>query len=94
MTLAAFAAERRRRSTAPAAHPQLSIDISYPHQAEQSRGPPLLLTIDGTDGQTDGRPTVTWTLLRILRGRRQKDVAYQTAVAPTRTGISPLSGGR
>ena len=35
---------------------------------QQTRRPPLLLSIDGTDGRTDGYPTVTWTLMRILSG--------------------------
>ena len=45
---AAFAAERRRL---------LSFGISCPRGAaqQQSRRTPLLLSIDGTDGQTDGR---------------------------------------
>jgi len=46
-TLPAFAAERRRL---------LSIDISWQRGAQQqTRRTPLLLSIDGTDGQTDGR---------------------------------------
>jgi len=69
VTLPAFAAERRRAcNTAPAAHPQLSIDISYLQGAQlQTRWPPLLLSIDGadrvidrrTDGRTDGRLAVS-----------------------------------
>jgi len=47
MTLPAFAAERRRR--------QPSIDISCPQGAQQqTRRTPLLLSIDGTAGRTDG----------------------------------------
>jgi len=62
MTLTAFAAERRRAcSTAPEARPQPLIDISCPQGAQQqTRWPPLLLSIDGSDrrGQTetDARP--------------------------------------
>ena len=59
MTLPAFAAERRRAcscSTALAACPHLSINISCPHGVQkQTRRPPLLLSIDGTDRRTDGR---------------------------------------
>ena len=56
MTLPAFTAERRRAcSTTLAARPQLSIDICCPQGAQQqTRRPPLLLLIDGTDRQTDG----------------------------------------
>jgi len=53
---------------------QQPIDISYLRSAQQqTRCKPLLLSIDGTDGQTvmtdgrtDGRSTVSRTLLRIL----------------------------
>ena len=53
---------------APAARrPQLSVDIFCPRGAQQQTSrPPLLLSIDVTDRRTDGRPTVTQTLLRIL----------------------------
>jgi len=38
----------------------LGIDISCPHGAqERTRRTPLLRSIDGTDGRTDGHPTVT-----------------------------------
>ena len=44
------------RSTASVARLQLSIDISGPHDAQQqTRRPPLLLSIDGTDRRTDRR---------------------------------------
>jgi len=44
-----------------ARRPQLSIDISCPQGAQQqTRRPSLLLSIDGTDRQTDRRPTVTY----------------------------------
>jgi len=73
VTLSAFAAKHQRRaaySMTHAARPQLSNDISCPHDAQQqTRRPPLLLSSDGTDrqtdGRTDGRPTVG-TLVRIL----------------------------
>jgi len=40
-----------------ARRPQLSIDISCPQGAQQqTRQPPLLLSIDGTDRRTDTRP--------------------------------------
>jgi len=57
ITLPAFAAERRRTySTTPAARPQLSIHISRRQGAQQqTRRLPLLLSIDGTKGRTDGR---------------------------------------
>jgi len=43
-------------STAPAARSQLSIDISCPQGAQQqTRRPPLLLLIDGTGRQKEGR---------------------------------------
>jgi len=56
MTLPALAAERQRRQhgarSAPAA---IAIDISCSQSAQQqSRRPPLLLSIDGTDRQTGG----------------------------------------
>jgi len=56
-----IAAERRRASSAaPAARPQLSINISCTYQGakQQTRRLPSLLSIDETDGQTDGRQTV------------------------------------
>jgi len=63
VTLSAFAAERRAAApllqSAPAAgtrhrRPQLSIDISCPNGAQQqTRQPPLLLSIHGTDRRTD-----------------------------------------
>ena len=47
-------AARHACFTAPAAHPQLSVDISCPRSAQQqTRRTPLLLSIDGTE--TDGR---------------------------------------
>ena len=57
---------------------QQPIDISYLRSAQQqTRCKPLLLSIDGTDGQTvmtdgrtDGRSTVSKTLLRILCRQR------------------------
>jgi len=59
MALSAFAAERRRRSTLPAAHLQLSIDISCPLGAQQqTRRPSLLLSIDGTESYIDRAPIV------------------------------------
>jgi len=40
--------------------PQLLINISCPQGAQQQTRHKLLsLSIDGTDGRTDGRPTVT-----------------------------------
>ena len=63
-TLTAFAAERRRACcTASASRLQLSIHISRLQGALSSKpaGLPLLLSIDGTDRRTDGRPTVTCT---------------------------------
>jgi len=63
MTLSAFAAERghlQHGRMAPATRSQLSIDISCPQSdQQQTRQLPLLLSIDGTDGLMDGRPTVT-----------------------------------
>jgi len=52
---------------------QLLIDISCRQGAQQqTRRPSLqLLSNDGTDGRTDGRPIVTQTLLRILFGQCQ-----------------------
>ena len=56
-----------------ARRPPQSIDISCPHGAQQqTRRTPLLLSNDGTDGETDGHLTVTYTLLRILCGQCQK----------------------
>jgi len=49
-------AARRTCCTAPAARPQLSIYVSCPKGAQQqTRRTPPLLSVDGTDGQTDGR---------------------------------------
>ena len=60
--LPAFAAERRNPQHAPVAHPQLSIDISFLRGVQQqTRRPPLLLSIDGTDGQTDVRTLDRYT---------------------------------
>jgi len=64
VTLPAFAAERRAAAplllsagaccTAPAARPQLSIDIFCPQCVQQqTRRTPLLLSVNGTDRQTD-----------------------------------------
>jgi len=65
VTLPAFATERRAAAPlllgAPAADTQrrrrqLSIDIFCPQDAQQqTRWPPLLLSNDGTDRQTDGQ---------------------------------------
>jgi len=61
VALPAFAAERRHlQHVVPAAAcrraVQQSIDISRPRGAQQqTRRTPLLLSIDGTDGQTDSR---------------------------------------
>jgi len=61
-----IAGRRRQR-------PQLSIDIFCPQGAQQQTSrTPLLLSIDGTDRQTNGHVTVTQTLLRMLCGQRQK----------------------
>jgi len=50
----------------------LSIDMSCIRDAQQqTRRAPRRLSNDGTDGWTDGRPTVTHTLLRILYGQHQ-----------------------
>jgi len=58
VTLPEFAAERQRLLRGACSAPQLSIGISCPKGAQQqARQPLLLLSIDGTDGQTDGRPT-------------------------------------
>jgi len=60
VTLPAFADGRRRL---------LSIDISCPYGAQQqTRRTLLLLLIDGTDRETDGRSTVSQTLFHILCG--------------------------
>jgi len=67
MTLPAFAAKCRAVAPlllsagaccmAPAALPQLSIDISCTQGAQQqTHRTPLQLPIDGTDRQTDARP--------------------------------------
>jgi len=55
---------------APAARPQLSIDIFCPQSdQQQTRRPSLLLSIDGTDRQTDGRtPDRIDVYIRILCG--------------------------
>jgi len=66
MTLHAFAAER-----SAAAPLLLLIDASCPRGAEQqTRRTPQRLSNDGTDRQTDRRPTVSLhkTLLHIQRG--------------------------
>jgi len=78
VTLPALAAERHLLlcadacSTAPAAHPQLSIDISCPQGAQQQTLPVAVAAVDRWDNrETDRRPTVTrrhtQTLLCILR---------------------------
>jgi len=64
--LPAFAAEHRRLQHGACS--QLLIDISCLQDAQQqTRWPPVLLSIDGTDR----RPTITQTLLRILCGQRR-----------------------
>ena len=51
----AHTALRAPAGTAPAARPQLSIDVSCPQGAQQqTRRPLLMLSIDGTDRQTTG----------------------------------------
>jgi len=56
VTLPAFTAARRRvRSTATAARPLLSIDISCLQGAQQKTHKPVRLSIDGTDRRTKGR---------------------------------------
>jgi len=69
MTLPAFEAERRRL---------LSIDISCLRGAQQqTRHTPLLLSIDGTDRQTDGRSMgFTDPVLRILYGEVSKTMIF------------------
>jgi len=54
MTPPAFAAERRRLLHGARTYPQLSIDIFCAQGAQQqTRRPPPLLSIDGTDRQTN-----------------------------------------
>jgi len=51
----------------PGLRPQLSINISCLQGAQQQTCWPLLLpSIDGTNGGTDGHPTITQTLLGML----------------------------
>jgi len=59
MTLSVFGAKRRLGacSTALAAIDRYLLQIPGGAQ-QQTRRPPLLLSIDGTDRHTDGRPTV------------------------------------
>jgi len=61
--LPAFAAERRAAApccgAVAARRPQQSIDISSQGAQQQTFRTPLLLSIDGTDGRTDGSTTVT-----------------------------------
>jgi len=61
MMLPSFAAERQHASSAtPTVHPQLLINISFLQGAQQqTRHPLLLLSINRTDRQMDGHPTVT-----------------------------------
>jgi len=54
MTLPAFAAKRRRLQYG--ARSCRSISAADAGAQQQIRRPPLLLSIDGTDGQTDTRP--------------------------------------
>jgi len=54
MTLSAFAAESRRLLQVPTVHLQLSLNISCPQGAQQQTDwLPLLLSIDGTERQTN-----------------------------------------
>jgi len=63
MMLPSFAAERQHASSAtPTVRPQLLINISFVQGAQQQTRQPLLLSINGTDRQMDGHPTVTETL--------------------------------
>jgi len=51
----------------PGLRPQLSINISCLQGAQQQTCWPLLLpSIDGTNGGTDGHPTITQTLLGMV----------------------------
>jgi len=59
-TLPAFAAERRLQTHQP---------LINARAQQQTRRPPLPLSIDGTDGRTDGLPTVTQTLILIRNSR-------------------------
>ena len=73
ITLPAFAAERRRL---------LSIDIYCRLDAQQqTRRMPLLLSINGTDrqtgGRTDGRQTVSQTVLRYYAGCSSERLAVR-----------------
>ena len=72
VTLPAFAAEGRRLQHG--AHSCRSISLAAGCSVATHQ-PPLLLSIDGTDRQMDGRTDgcliVTWTLLHILCEQRQ-----------------------
>jgi len=60
--LPSFTAERQHASSAtPTVHPQLLINISFVQGAQQQTRQPLLLllSINRTDRQMDGHPTVT-----------------------------------
>jgi len=48
-----------RAQVLAARRPQQSIDISSQGAQQQTFRTPLLLSIDGTDGRTDGSTTVT-----------------------------------
>ena len=85
------------RAPAPAARrPQLSIFISCPKGAkQQTRLTPLLLSIDGR--QTEGRPTVTKTLLCTLVSNKanicmaqNKAVALGEQTLPAVGNLPPL----
>jgi len=76
VALPASAAARRplaRAAAAPAV--QQSIDIHYPPGTQQQTRRTLLQRANGTDRRTDGHRTVTWTLLRILRGQSSANKA-------------------
>jgi len=57
MTLPAFAAERRRPQRGTRSNRWIS-PAGWAHGSKPVSRPPLLLSIDGTDRQTDGGPTV------------------------------------
>jgi len=90
MTLPAPAFASRR--------PQLSIDMSYPQGAQQqTRRPPLLLSIDGTDRRTDRplhRPCCAYYAGSVNNVDRSVVSRQQLSFLCRRTDITPwFSGG-
>jgi len=85
MTLPTFAVECERLQNG--ARSYLSISAADTGAQQQTRRPPVLLSIERTDRRTDVRPTVTQTLLFILCGQRQQKLQLPMQYVACRQNI-------